>query len=494
MGIVSKQASIATALSYVGVLIGFVNVTLLMTRWFTPEEFGLREILLNVAIFSSQIAHLGTYRSLVKFFPFFSRDGKSDNGLLGIGLLVPLIGFLVVSGLIVLFKSQVTAFYIDKSPLYIDYFWWSFPLIFLLMYNNVFDAYLQSRSKTAYSVFLKSIFTRLVLTFLLVLYSFEILDFHGFIAAFVFSYALSILLFIQHLYSKGEFNLRFRPSFFSKRIRKVYFNYSAFSILSGASSVLVNKMDALMIAGFLGLASTAVYANAVYLTILIAIPSDSITRIAMPLLSKSWKGRNMEEIDSLYKKTALTQFLLGGVIFLLMWGSVDNFYELQGHDYSAGKIVFFILGIAKLINMIFGVNGSIIAVSKYYRFDTTTAVLLGVMTILTNYLLIPSYGIEGAAIATAFTILLFNLIRFFFVYQKLGIQPFTKKTFWVLGILVSGFILNTYLPALKNVFLDTAYRSFILALFVGFPSYFFEISEDINEFVDRNLAHLGIRI
>ena len=43
MGIVSKQASTATALSYIGVVIGFVNVTLLMTQLFSKEEFGLRE-------------------------------------------------------------------------------------------------------------------------------------------------------------------------------------------------------------------------------------------------------------------------------------------------------------------------------------------------------------------------------------------------------------------------------------------------------------------
>lgn len=493
MGIVSRQASIATVLSYMGVGIGFVNVTLLMTQWFTPQQFGLREILLNVAVFSSQIAHLGTYRSLVKFFPFFSKDGKNDNGLLGLGLLIPFIGFLLVSGIIILFKGYIVDFYQEKSPLFIDYFWWSFPLFFLLMYNNVFDSYLQSRSKTAYSVFLKSIFTRLVLTALLFFYYLDWLDFYDFIVCFILSYALSILLFIQHLYARGEFKLRLNRSLFNRRVRKIYYNYSAFSILSGASSVLVNKMDVLMIAGFIGLASTAVYANAVYLSILIAIPSDSITRIAMPILSRGWKSKDLPKIDSLYKKTSLTQYLLGGIIFLVMWGSIDNFYIIQGHDYSAGKYVFFILGIAKLINMVFGVNGTIIAVSKYYRFDTTTAILLGLMTIVTNYLMIPIWGIEGAALATAFSILLFNLIRYLYVYQKLGIQPFTRGTVTLSLILGIGFAVNEFLPQLENIFIDTAYRTFILCLLVGIPCYSLKVAEDVNAFVDKHLIRFGLK-
>ncbi|KAA3650509.1 MAG: hypothetical protein DWP98_04690 [Bacteroidetes bacterium] len=489
MGIVSKQASTATALSYIGVVIGFVNVTLLMTQLFSKEEFGLREILLNVAVFTSQIAHLGTYRSLVKFFPFFNEE-KHDNGLLSIGLIVPFVGFLISLLLILLFKSSIVNFYIDKSPLFIEYFWFSIPLIFLLMYNNVFESYLQSRSNTAYSAFLKNVFNRLVITLLLICYFFKWIDFYWFIVLFVFSYAINIVLFVLYLIKRNEFSLKLNKLKFTKRVRKVYYNYSAFSILSGASSVLVNKVDALMIAGFLGLASTAIYANAVYLCILIIIPSDAIGKIAMPLLAKSWKEKRYDKIDELYKKSSLSQFLFGGAIFVLMWGSIDNFFALQGNGYSEGKMVFLILAISKLINMIFGVNGQIISVSKYYRFDTTTAILLGFLTILTNYIFIPIWHVEGAAFATALTIVVFNLIRFLFVLVKLKLQPFTIQTFYVVLILGITMLINEFLPHVGNIYLDTIYRSLIIALLIFTPTYFLKVSEDFNLIVNQYTSKL----
>ncbi len=490
MGIVSKQASIASFLSYVGVIIGFINVTLLMNHLFTKEEFGLREVLLNVAVFSSQIAHLGTYRSLVKFFPFFNQQGKGDNGLLMIGLLIPFVGFIVFTLLIVIFKAQILSLYIEKSPLFVEYFWFCIPLFFLMMYNNVLDSYLQSRAKTAYSVFLKSIFNRLVVTGLLLLYYINWIDFYGFIVYFIASYLLNILLFFIYLHFRKELCFKINTQLFNRRVRKVYLNYSAFSIFSGASSVLVNKMDAIMIAALLGLQFNAIYANAVYLCILIAIPGDAIARIALPLVSRSWKMKRLDEIELLYKKTSVTQFLLGGCIFVLMWASIDNFFALQQDGYEAGKYVFAILALSKLVNMIFGVNGQIISVSKYYRFDTTTALLLGLLTVVTNYIFIPIWEIEGAATATALSIIIFNLIRFSFVRLKFNIQPFSWNTLKALCVLGFALLVNGYLPTLENIYSDTLFRSSILTIILGAASYLLKISEDINAFIDKHILML----
>lgn len=487
MGIVSKQASIAAFLSYAGIAIGFVNFTLLMANWFTPVQVGLREILISVSVFGSQIAHLGTYRSVVKFFPFFKSQDKYDNGLLRIGLIVPLIGFSVVSVLIIIFKAQIILFYEEKSPLFIEYFWFVFPLLFLILYNNIFESYLQARSKTSYSVFLKSVLTRLITTILLVLFYFKIIDFYWFIVFFIYSHAITIILFILHLNKRGEFSLKYNASYFSKRVRKLYYSYSKFSILSGISSLLVHRIDIIMLGSFIGLEATSIYAMALYLSVLIAIPGESITKITMPLLSHAWKQKKIDDIDQLYKKTSATQFVLCGIILVIMWGSINNFYQLQRPEYATGKWVFLILGIAKLINMLFGVNGQIISISKYYRFDTITAFFLGIITVITNVLFIPRWGIEGAAIATGLSIIGFNIVRFIFVWRKLGIQPFTYKTVLIFLILGLGFLVNEYIPFMGDIYLDTIFRSIILGLILVVPSLLLKVSDDLNIMIDKNL-------
>jgi len=488
LGVISKQASQAAVFNYLGVIIGFVNITLLMTQLFTPEEFGLREILLNVAVFSSQISHLGTYRSLVKFFPFFNREGKNDNGLLALGLLLPFFGFLIITGLMFLFKSEIMSYYIEKSPLFVDYFLFVIPLSFLLLYDNVFDSYLQARSKTAFSVMLKSVFNRLMTTFLLLLFYLEWIDFYGFVVGINLTYVVNILAFIIYLISQGEFNLKLKRNFFRKSLRKVYFNYSSFSILQGVATVLVNRIDILMIGGAIGLSATAIYGNAVYLSMLLMIPGNAIGRISLAVLSKSWKEKKMDELEKVYQKTALTQYILSGSVFALMWAAIDNFYIIQGKVYDQGKWVFLILGLSKIINLMFGANGQLISISKYYRFDTITGLLLGVLTYFTNSVFIPIWGIEGAAFATALSIVCFNLIRFSFVFIKLKMQPFSTKTLLVTAILLVGFVLGEILPDLANIYIDSIYKLAVISFVLSGSFYFLKVSDDINIFVNQHMA------
>tara|TARA_R110002049_G_scaffold140720_17_gene301951 strand:- start:1014 stop:2498 length:1485 start_codon:yes stop_codon:yes gene_type:complete len=489
LGIVSKQASWSTFLNYFGVAIGFMNVAYFMNNWFSPEELGLRNFILDIAIVISQFAHLGTFRSLIKFFPFFKKgtDGNYDNGLLSIGLLVPLIGFTFFSLLLIVFRADVIESFDGPTNLFQQFYWAIFPMTFLLLYNSLFESYAQARSSTIFSAFLKNVFNRIVVTILLVLFYFSIIDFFWFMVYFMMSYALNISIFITYLYRRGEFSLKLNRLFFAKRVRRVYFSYSAFSILAGISSALINKVDAIMIGFYLGLASTAVYTNAFYISSLIYMPADAISKISMPLLSGYWKEKKMHKIDELYKKSALSQLLIGGTFFILLWSSIDNFYLIQKEIYASGKMVLLLLGLSKVINMSFGLNSQILNISKYYRFDTVTSILLALITVVTNWALIPHFGINGAAFATLISIIGFNLIRYFYVWNKLQIQPFSIQTLKALIILTLGFLTGQLLPNLEHSFVDMVYRSIIVGLIIAVPTIYFEISEDLNSFYRKGL-------
>jgi len=493
LGIVSRQASWSTFLNYFGFAIGFVNVAYLMTNWFSPEELGLRNFILDIAVVVAQFAHLGTFQSLVKFFPFFNRNTKEgDNGLLSIGLIIPFIGFLSSALLLIVFKDNVIAKFDGDSTLFEQFYWAIFPLIFFILYQSIFESYLQAKSITIFSAFLKNVFNRLVITILMVLYYVHWIDFYGFIVLVIGSYALNVLLFIGYLIWKGEFNFQFRNQFFTKRVRRIYFNYSAYSILGGVSSALINKFDAIMIGFYLGLTSNAVYTNAYFISTLIYLPADAIGKISISLISNYWKEKRIDKIGELYQKSSLNQLLIGGLLFILIWSSLDNLYFIQKEVFATGKYVFLLLGLSKVINMSFGLNSQILFITKYYRFDTTTSLLLAAFTIMSNALLIPIWGIEGASAATLISILVFNVVRYFYVQNKLGIQPFNWATLKALVVLLLAFVLGTYLPDLDNFILDTLYKSTIITLFVAVPVLAFNISEDITSFYRKGLKNLKL--
>jgi len=469
-----------------------VNVSILMNRWFTIEEFGLREALLSVSVIAAQFSSLGSSASLVRFFPFFNRKGKSDGGLLSISLIISFCGFLITTATLLLIQNVVMDSYSEKSTLFREYFWVLIPLTFLLLMNLVFESYIKARSRTAFTTFVKEVFHRILITVILILFYFDIITFHVFILIFLSSYALTLVFYIFHLQWKGELFARIDLQYFPNQMRKVYLNYSFFSILSGFSNLLIAKVDILMVGYFLGGAGLAIYANAVYLSVLIFIPAVAITKIASPVIARAFKFKQINEIETIYKKSSTTQFLIGGLAFILLWSNLDNFFELQREEYRQGKMVLFYLGLSRVLTMLFGVAGSIINISKYYRFDTITSVSLAIFTVISNAIMIPLWGLEGGAIATMLSLTLFYLIRAQFLKAKYDIHPFSKQTLQVSFILILTFIISEILPFALNIYVDTIYRSVIILSIVGFLTLFMNISEDVNRLYKKVLGILGI--
>ena len=107
-------------------------------------------------------------------------------------------------------------------------------------------------------------------------------------------------------------------------------------------------------------------------------------------------------------------------------------------------MVFFYVGLAKLIDVSAGVNGAIIATSDKYRFDLYINLVLIIVTIISNVIFIPKYGIEGAAMATALALFIHNMVKTLILYSLYQIQPFQISNFKLLAIGLATFFLSAH--------------------------------------------------
>jgi O-antigen/teichoic acid export membrane protein len=126
--------------------------------------------------------------------------------------------------------------------------------------------------------------------------------------------------------------------------------------------------------------------------------------------------------------------------------------------------LFLILGFGKLIDMSTGMNGAIIGTSNYWKFDFISNLIFVVISIPLNIILIKQFGLTGLAISNLGTLLIFNLIRYLFLYKKFNFQPYQPKHLLLLvafGILL--FILNL-IPPLQNFIADGLFRSLLYLL------------------------------
>ncbi len=61
MGIIQKQTLKGSLYSYIGVVIGFLNMGILSPKIFTAEQIGLTQVMLATATILSQLGNHGIY-------------------------------------------------------------------------------------------------------------------------------------------------------------------------------------------------------------------------------------------------------------------------------------------------------------------------------------------------------------------------------------------------------------------------------------------------
>jgi len=179
--------------------------------------------------------------------------------------------------------------------------------------------------------------------------------------------------------------------------------------------------------------------------------------------------------------------------------NIDEIFSLLPTKFQGGKWVVFYIAIAQLFSMANGINGTIIVNSKYYKYDLYTNVVLVFVTIITNYLLIPessplsSYGIvgiNGAAFATAFSVLLFNLIRLILIKVKMNMHPFSLQTIKTIVLLFAMFFALNFLPNSSYAFADIIWKSIVVVILFIPAVMYFNLSEDITAIVKELKAKL----
>lgn len=475
MGVVRNQ-SIKNSISYyIGMGLGALNTIIIYPRVFedNPEQLGLIQILIAYGLVIATFTTLGTPKTFVRFFPSIKEKGQ----LYFLSFIMPIIGFLLAALFYFLFKEEIFSF-LNASKLLRDNFYYIILLVFFIGFYDVLTAISRSFLSASLPVFINEVFLKVYNLFILTLYWYGCFEFSSFIKIYLFGYVLKfvILFFIQFIHKRFELTISFKDL----KLREML-KFGVYVLVGGASIMLVSRLDMMMIGALLDLEQVAFYTIAFFIGNAIKLPSNSIGAIATPLVAKAWEKQDVKEIKKLYSKSSINQLIIGGVFFLCVWLNIDEIFSLLPDKYSHGKWVVLFIGLSQLFNITTGINGIIIINSKYYRYDLITNVLLVALTLVTNYLLIPIYGINGAALATAISVLIFNLTKLIIVKVKMKMHPFSSKTIYALLLLIVLYFGISSLSVTDNIFINIIWRS-TLALVLYIPIiYLLELSKDINK-------------
>lgn len=480
MGIIKTQSIQNSFIIYIGIGLGFITTIYLYPNILSPDQYGLTRLLLSLSFVFSQFAHLGMKNTAIRFFPYFEDMDSQHNGFLFITLFIPLVGYALFCLLLYLGQDIVLGYYEGSSALFIEYFWFLLPLVFGVLYFEVLNSYVRARLDSIPGSVISEIFIRLGSILLLVLFLYNWISFKQFMIGFALKYISQPVLLLAYLFQKGELFLKPQFGYLNSNLLKRMGNYGLFVVLGGMTTLVVNNIDIIMLGSLTSLTDTGIYAIAFYVGSIIIVPQRSIGRIANPLVAKYLKDENLDEINKIYKSSSLNQLVAGSLIFIGIWANLDNLMQILPETYASGRWVVILIGLSKLIDMAAGINGSIILNSEYYRFDFVYTLILVIISVVFNYWLIPLYGIIGAALATALSLLINNTIKGIFVWIKLSMQPLSPKLIPLFGLSATILFLSLQIDQIGNLHLDIAIRSLLILLVFTFGVIQLNISDEVN--------------
>ena len=477
MGVVRNQSVKNSISFYIGMAIGAINTVIIYPNVFkdNPDHFGLLQILLAYAIVVSTFTTLGIPKTFVRFFPAIKQKGQ----LYFLSLITPLFGFFFALIVYFLFKESLFNV-LNATPLLRDNFFYIILLVFFIGFYDVLTSISRSFLSAATPIFINEVFLKFYSMSVLLLHWYGYVDFTAFLQIYLFGYFLKfiILLCIQ------AFNNRFKFSFSLKDLQlKEMMRYGIYVLVGGTSMMIVTRVDMMMLGSLLDLKQVAYYTVAFFIGNAIIVPAKSIAAISVPLIAKAWEKKDLDEIQVLYSKSSINQLIIGGVFFLCIWINIDQIFSLLPDNFQAGKWVVFYIGLAQLFNMATGLNGSIIVNSRFYRFDLYTSIFLVFIAIGANFILIPEYKINGAAMATAISIFVFNFIRLVVIQTKMKMHPFSLKTIYTIFLLLIIYFVLKILPESGFAFLDIIWRSVVILMVSILGVLYLNLSKDITLFI-----------
>lgn len=495
MGIIQKDAFRTTLISYIGIVLGYLNKGFLFLIILSTEQIGLVNLVVSIGTLFAQFANIGTVYTTWKFFPFFKNPEKKHYGFLPLILSMVSVGIVICTTFTLVFRNEIELMYLEHSKMFLEYYLWILPIGISYVLFMILEIYLRSFYKNIISVVAFEIILRLSLTVLLLLLWMKAISFNFFVIAHSVSYIIPTIILIVYLYRLNELNISLSSIRVPKRFKKILIQFSVFNYINTLGVVLVNSLDVIMIALFMGLDATGVYTTIVFLTSALSVPYKSIIRISSPLVADYWKHREMEKMSELYQKVSSVALLIGLGSFIWIWLNIDFLFSFLKSEFKSGIWVFLFLMIGRLVDMFFGLNGAIFATSKKYKFDIIFTLILIVTVFILNTIYIPLWGIAGAAISTSIALLVYNIGRIIFVWYIFKIHPFTKNQFIIIGLgILTLFVGITAKELDLNKWIQFALESALFIAVFLFPIYYFKIEPEVVNYVKKGSTFLREKV
>jgi O-antigen/teichoic acid export membrane protein len=254
----------------------------------------------------------------------------------------------------------------------------------------------------------------------------------------VFAFVISLYITLLYSFIVWEFKKRKlllntideidkKETSFSK-----IFNLSFPLLLVSSSVYLLNWTDILILTYFGSEEDVAIYNIALKFAMLSKIMLTSVNAIAAPNFAESHHKNDNELLKKFAQDSTKIIFWFSLPILLITILLPKTLLSIYGQEFEDAYIVLILFTLAQFISAISGSVGYLLIMTGYQKVSQNIMLFSTFLSILLNFILIPLYGINGAAVSGFISIIFRNLYSVWYIKKKFGFLtiyfPLLRKT------------------------------------------------------------------
>ena len=423
----SKEIKIGAILSYiiivVNMLIG-VLYTPVLTAKLGQTEYGLYSLVTSVISYLT-ILDFGFGNAIIIYTTRYRNKNEKDkeqklHGMFFIiytiiGIIAGIIGAILWLNVDKLFGNTMSADELSKAKILMAILTFNLVITFPL---SIFSSIITSYEKFVFSKVLN--LARIILNpiVMLILLNFGIKS----VGLVILVTVLNITtLILNYIYCKTKLKIKLKFGKIDFKLLKEIMAYSVWIFLNSIMDKINWSLDQFVLGIYSGSVAVAIYSVASQLNQMYINFSTAISGVLLPRITKMENDNaSDEEFTDIFIKTGRIQYIVMGLImsgFVLFGKEFINIMWV-GPEYAESYIIACLLMLPSTIPLIQNVGLNILQAKNKYKFRVIVLMIFAVVNVCISIILSKKYGGVGAALGTAISTILGQVIFMNVFYQK----------------------------------------------------------------------------
>jgi len=421
-----------TGLIIISILLSSVFIfarTVLIARTWSEYYVGIFSVGLTVLNICMTISSLGMTEGVVRNIAHSKGKNELDKIPNFIVTSVVLSFFVsLIAGLIVFVSSEIISVNIFHEPsiiLPLKIIAISLPFnVVSIKIVSIFRGFEQIKPMAYIKNILESL---LFLLLILIIIALNLSFVYVFYAFLITSVIITIVLIIYSFRQSTSFSFFSIKSIFTPAAKELLI-FSLPLLGTAMIGLIITWTDTIMIGSIKGASDVGFYHAVVPFAAFIFFPLNALLVPYVPVFSGLYAKGLLNEMRNNYLILTKWITILTLPLFIIFFLFPElPIKVLLGNNYLPSANVLRILSFAQIINNLVGPCGASLIVLGKTRFKMYTTISAASLNVILNFILIPSYSYNGAAIASASTIIFINIVKTLKLYSISKIQPLSPN-------------------------------------------------------------------